>query len=62
MYAPRDFAQYIDWKAYKCKEFSLLPQKVMEFINKIEKETNTPVTIIGTGERESDIIDLRKGE
>ena len=47
---------------YKCKEFSLLPQKVMEFINKIEKETNTPVTIIGTGERESDIIDLRKGE
>ncbi len=57
-----NFAQYIDWKAYKCKEFSLLPQKVMEFINKIEKETNTPVTIIGTGERESDIIDLRKGE
>lgn len=57
-----NFAQYIDWKAYKCKEFSLLPQKVMEFINKIEKETNTPVTIIGTGECESDIIDLRKGE
>ena len=57
-----NFAQYIDWKAYKCKEFCLLPQKVMEFINKIEKETNTPVTIIGTGERESDIIDLRKGE
>lgn len=55
-----NFAQYIDWKAYKCKEFNLLPPKVIEFINKIEKETNTPVTIIGTGECESDIIDLRK--
>lgn len=56
-----NFAQYIDWKAYKCKEFNLLPKKVIEFINRIEKETNTPVTIIGTGECESDIIDLRKG-
>ena len=55
-----NFAQYIDWKAYKCKDYNLLPGKVIEFINKIEKETNTPVTIIGTGECESDIIDLRK--
>ena len=31
-----------------------------EFIEKIEKETNVPVTIIGTGECESDIVDLRK--
>lgn len=54
-----NFAQYIDWKAYKCKDFNLLPQKVIEFINTIERETNTPVTIIGTGECESDIIDLR---
>ena len=55
-----NFAQYIDWKAYKCKDFNLLPKKVIEFINRIERETNTPVTIIGTGECESDIIDLRK--
>lgn len=55
-----NFAQYIDWNAYKCKEFNLLPKKVIEFINRIERETNTPVTIIGTGECESDIIDLRK--
>lgn len=55
-----NFAQYIDWKAYKCKNYDLLPQKVIDFINKIEKETNVPVTIIGTGECESDIIDLRK--
>ncbi len=55
-----NFAQYIDWKAYKCKDYKKLPPKVVEFIKKIEKETNTPVTIIGTGEAESDIIDLRK--
>lgn len=28
-----NFAQYIDWKAYKCKDFNLLPKKVIEFIN-----------------------------
>ena len=55
-----NFAQYIDWKAYKCKDYNLLPNSVKEFIKKIEKETKIPVTIIGTGERESDIIDLRK--
>ena len=55
-----NFAQYIDWKAYKCKNFQLLPKKVIEFIKEIENQTNTPVTMIGTGECESDIIDLRK--
>jgi len=55
-----NFAQYIDWNAYKCKDFEKLPLKVKEFIDRIEKETNVPVIIIGTGERESDIIDLRK--
>lgn len=55
-----NFAQYIDWKAYKCTDYNLLPEKVIDFINKIERETNTPVTLIGTGECESDIIDLRK--
>lgn len=55
-----NFAQYIDWKAYKCKDYKLLPNKVVEFIEMIEQETNVPVTIIGTGECENDIIDLRK--
>lgn len=55
-----NFAQYIDWKAYKCRDYKKLPESVLEFIKKIEKETNVPVTIIGTGECESDIIDLRK--
>ena len=55
-----NFAQYIDYKAYKCRDYELLPDKVKNFIKKIEKETGIPVTIIGTGECDSDIIDLRK--
>ena len=54
-----NFAQYIDWNAYKCTDYEKLPNKVKDFIKKIEKETNVPVTLIGTGECESDIIDLR---
>lgn len=54
-----NFAQYIDWNAYRCKEYDALPKKVKEFIHKIEEITNTPVTMIGTGERNCDIIDLR---
>lgn len=54
-----NFAQYIDWNVYKCKEYEKLSLKVKEFIERIEKETDVPVIIIGTGERENDIIDLR---
>jgi adenylosuccinate synthase len=55
-----NFAQYIDYKAYKCKSYEELPQKVKDFISKIEEETKVPVTIIGTGEKNEDIIDLRR--
>lgn len=55
-----NFAQYIDWRAYQCKSYKELPNKVKEFIKKIEETTDTPVTMIGTGEKNSDIIDLRK--
>mgnify|MGYP001381115592 CR=1 FL=1 len=69
-----NFAQYIDWGAYKCNSYEDLPIKVKDFIHKIEQitgkdvictihkieeTTNTPVTMIGTGERDCDIIDLR---
>lgn len=54
-----NFAQYLDWNAYKCTDYNKLPIKVKDFIAKIEKETHVPVIIIGTGESESDIIDLR---
>lgn len=54
-----NFAQYIDWNAYRCNSYNDLPKKVKDFIHKIEDLTNTPVTLIGTGERNCDIIDLR---
>ncbi len=55
-----NFAQYIDGNAYQCTDYQKLPIKVKEFIEKVEKETQVPVIMIGTGEKESDIIDLRK--
>ena len=54
-----NFAQYIDWESYKCTEYEKLPQKVKDFIHKIEDVTNVPVTLVGTGERNCDIVDLR---
>ncbi len=54
-----NFVQYIDYKAYRCKNYDKLPKKVKEFIAKIEEETQVPVTLIGTGEKNEDIIDLR---
>ena len=54
-----NFVQYIDWKAYRCNDYNNLPIKVKDFIHKIEEITNVPVTLIGTGERNCDIIDLR---
>lgn len=54
-----NFAQYIDWNAYKCTDYEKLPIKVKKFITKIEKVTQIPVVMIGTGENEADIIDLR---
>lgn len=54
-----NFAQYIDWGAYKCKSYEDLPLKVREFIAKVEEHANCPVTLIGTGPNNDDIIDCR---
>ena len=54
-----NFAQYIDWGAYKCRKYSELPQKVLDFINKVEDVTGVSVKLIGTGADQYDIIDLR---
>jgi adenylosuccinate synthase len=40
-------------------DYSKLPRGALDFVSKIEKETKTPVTVIGTGTSESDIIDRR---
>lgn len=54
-----NFAQYIDWGALGCKEYDKLPSSVIKFINKVESETGVPVTLIGTGASDDDIIDVR---
>jgi adenylosuccinate synthase len=54
-----NFAQYIDWDAYKCKSYKDLPVKVLAFIKKVEEITGVPVVLIGTGPDNEDIIDLR---
>ena len=54
-----NFAQYIDWGAYKCKSYDELPEAVKEFIRKIEDFTDVPVKLIGTGPNNDDIIDIR---
>ena len=41
-------------------ELGKLSQEASDFISRIEKETKTPVTVIGTGASESDIIDVRR--
>lgn len=54
-----NFVQYIDWDAYECTEYKKLPQKVLDFIAKVEEVTGVPVKLIGTGATNRDIIDLR---
>ena len=54
-----NFAQYIDWGAYKCRDYKSLPQAVLDFIAKVEEVTGVPVKLIGTGPNNDDIIDIR---
>lgn len=55
-----NFAQYLDWDAYECTEYDKLPESVIMFIEKVEEVTGVPVTLIGTGARNSHIIDVRE--
>lgn len=54
-----NFVQYIDWGAYKCKSWEELPTKVKDFIRAVEHHAGCPVTLIGTGPANDDIIDRR---
>jgi adenylosuccinate synthase len=40
-------------------EYGDLPREASDFVSKIEERTGIPVTVIGTGAQESDIIDRR---
>jgi adenylosuccinate synthase len=46
-------------KAKGVQDYASLPKEAREFISTIERETNVPVTLIGTGPDEKDIIDKR---
>jgi adenylosuccinate synthase len=57
-----NFAQYIDWDILGKTRVEDITPKVWEFIQRIEFETGVPVTMIGTGPRDGDIIDRKLGE
>ena len=45
--------------AKSVRELGKLPKEARDFISKIESATGAPVTVIGTGASETDIIDIR---
>lgn len=55
-----NFVQYLDWNSLHCKIYDDLPSKVKDFVGKIESRYNIPVTLIGTGADNMDIIDRRQ--
>lgn len=53
------FIDYIDYVNHGKKSFDDLSPGAQKFLRWIERETATPVTLIGTGPLDEDIIDLR---
>lgn len=58
-YIALNFVQYIDWQAFKCRNYDDLPATVKTFITQIEEVTGVKVGLIGTGPNNDDIIDIR---
>ncbi len=48
-------------KAKGLRQYGNLPKEARDFVSAIERETNIPVTLMGTGPDEKDIIDKRPG-
>lgn len=46
--------------AYKIREYSKLPQEAKKWVEDLEAQLKTPITLLGTGEDALDMIDLRK--
>lgn len=55
-----NFVNYIDYRDYGVTDYNLLSQKTKDFIKKVEDMGGVPVTMIGTGPKHSEIIDLRQ--
>lgn len=56
-----NFAQYIDYDILGKTKVEDITPKVWDFIHMIEHETGVPVTMIGTGPKDGDIIDRKFG-
>lgn len=56
-----NFAQYIDYDMLGKTSVEDITPKLWEFINKVESLTGVPVTMIGTGPKDGDIIDRKFG-
>ena len=56
-----NFAQYIDYNILGKTSVDDITPKVWEFIRKVEDVTGVPVTMIGTGAKEGEIIDRKFG-
>lgn len=54
-----NFANYIDYSILGKTEIEDITEKVWDFIFKVQEATGVPVTMVGTGARDCDIIDLR---
>lgn len=55
-----NFAQYIDYNMLGKTDVSDITPKLWEFIDRVEDITGVPVTMIGTGAKDGEIIDLRR--
>jgi adenylosuccinate synthase len=56
-----NFANYIDYECRGINNRKGITPKVQEFIERVEDITGVPVTLVGTGPRLCDVIDLKHG-
>ena len=54
-------SDYIDYKNYSVTDWSGLTDSVRRFVGEIEARFNVPVSFLGTGPRNEDLIDRREG-
>ncbi|MBN2984755.1 adenylosuccinate synthetase [Cohnella algarum] len=54
-----NFVDYIDSSDYKVNKYAQLSNKSKKFIEDLERKYGTPVTLLGTGPGQDDLIDLR---
>lgn len=53
-----NFANYVDWSCTSAKSYSDLSDKVKSFIRMVEDAAGVPVTLVGTGPKVDDVIQI----